>query len=581
MGELTVHPLPREGASLAVDFSRPNRTLIHGCFLEKVTCGEEEREFYTYIPQDLEYCQPCLVVAPPAGEEPLVYMETSGLRALAEEKRLYLHLLIPREGGWRTDGSDADYMNAVYAAVQRRDYYVTMQDNLYACGMGDGAAVAHQAAQRMTSEWSGLFTFGPVGCDLLETAHVRAESQEQNGLELRIAAAKAQLPVWVAVKELDGNTAAALEYWKAQDHVEGEPLSGRGADEIWMPSPVRRTSEVNEEQIAQVRLTLGDEMVSRESLERMWSYIGLARRHRGYGQKNLRYFKTPAACGATLHEMEFEGLARLWYEYVPPCCTPDREWPLVVTMHGRGGTAETFFDLTDMFHVAQERKFIAVFPQAGIHQQKPGGLKNVLYWNGSYEGKPVNDVGFIRAMVADIESRLPIDKGRVYACGQSSGGIMADVLSTSASDVFTACASWSGMYHPKKVHGTYPKTEPVIPTMFICGENDTLCAEKGEDPELPFRLIPELRRDIMEKLERCKLDRERVQHWTTAPIDWYCWTDGQGVPMLTVGIVRDMPHANYPEESWISYDQFLSSFARDGEGRLRYRGQVVRSVLDK
>lgn len=578
MGELTVRPLPEDMSRLPVDLAHPNRTLLHGCFQERVALRGEERVFYTYIPEDLEYCQPCLVVAPPSDREPLAYLETSGLRELAEEQQLFLHLLVPGPDGWRTDGTDADYMNAVYAAVQRRDYYVTMQDNLYACGIGDGAAVAHQAAQRMTSEWSGLFSFGALSCNLLETRDVMASSQEQNGAELRIAAAKCQLPVWMAVESMDENTAAAAEYWKEQNHVAGPPLSGQGADLIWMPPLVRKRSETNEEQIAQVRLTQGDAEVTIASLRRMWGYIGLARRHRGYGQKNLRYFKSPAACGAVLQQREIGGMARLWYEYVPESCTPDRAWPLVVVMHGRGGTAETFFDLTDMFQVAEARKFIAVFPQAGIHQQKPGGLKNVLYWNGSYEGVPVDDVAFIRAMVADIGERLPIDKGRIYACGQSSGGIMADVLSTCASDLFTACASWSGMYHPKKVHGTYRRTESVIPTMFICGAEDPFCTEKGEDPELPFRLIPELRRDIVEKLERCHLDISRMQTWATDPVTWYCWPDAQGVPMLTVGIVRDMAHANYPEESWITYDQFFSSFARDGGGRLCYRGQTVQSA---
>lgn len=578
MDKLTITPLPEDMSQLKVDFRHPNRTLIHGCFRETVTVRDEERAFYTYIPKDLEYCQPCLVVAPPSREEPLEYLETSGLRRLAEERQLYLFLLIPREGGWKDDGSDADYMNAVYAAAQRRDYYVTMQDNFYACGMGDGATVAHQAAQRMTSEWSGLFTFGNLSRSLLETRDVMADSQAQGGLELRIAAARCQLPVWMAVKAVDKADADALDYWREQDRTDPVPLSGQGADQIWMPPLVRRSSEVNEEQIAQVRLTMGNDSVSFDSLDRMWSHIGLARRHRGHDGKNLRYFKSPEALGAVRQVREVDGMARLWYEYVPESCTPDRKWPLVVTMHGRGGTAETFFDLSNMFQVARERKFIAVFPQAGIHQQKPGGLKNVLYWNGSYEGTPINDVAFIRTMVADMEGRLPIDHGRIYACGQSSGGIMADVLSTSASDLFTACASWSGMYHTKKVHSVYPKTKPVIPTMFLCGESDALCTEEGEDPELPFHLNQELRRDIFEKFGRCRLDKDRMQTWTTEPVTWYCWPDDEGVPMLTVGIVKNMAHANYPEESWISYDQFLSQFSRDEAGCLCYRGRIVSSV---
>ncbi len=578
MVDLAIQQFPEDMSGLAVDFAHPNRALIHGCFRETASVHGVARSFLTYIPEGLEYCQPCLVVALPSGEEPLRYLNTSGLRKLAEKQKLFLHLLEASQDGWQTDGSDADFMNAVYAAIQARDYYVTMQDNIYACGIGDGAAVAHQAAQKMTSEWSGLFSFGRISANLQDTRDALAANQEQNGTELRIAAAKCQLPVWIAADAVDANTAAAIDYWKEQNHTVGLPLSGQGADQIWMPSPVKTRSEVNEEQIAQVRVTVGTAEVTADSLERMWSYIGLARRHRSFAQKNLRYFREPVSCGAVLQQREIDGMARLWYEYVPERCTPDQQWPLVVVMHGRGGTAESFFDISAMSAVAEARRFIAVFPQAGIHQQKPGGLKNVLYWNGSYEGKTINDVAFIRSMVKDIESRLPIDRGRIYACGQSSGGIMTDVLCGSASDVFTACASWSGMYHPRKVHRVYEKTAPVIPTLFICGENDGFCVEKGEDPDFPFRLIPELRRDILEKLERYQLDKHKVQTWECYPITWYSYPDRQGVPMLTVGIVKGMAHANYPEESWIAYDQFFSNFTRDGENRLCYRGTVVESA---
>ena len=82
----------------------------------------------------------------------------------------------------------------------------------------------------------------------------------------------------------------AVYFWKEQNHVVGAPLSGEGADEIWMPTPVRVLSEVNEEQIAQVRLAIRENPFTKEQMEAAWSYIGLARRHRGPGKKQLRYF---------------------------------------------------------------------------------------------------------------------------------------------------------------------------------------------------------------------------------------------------------------------------------------------------
>ena len=131
------------------------------------------------------------------------------------------------------------------------------------------------------------------------------------------------------------------------------------------------------------------------------------------------------------------------------------------------------------------------------------------------------------------------------------------------------------MYHPRKVHGTYEKTEDVVPTLFICGNKDRFCTAETEDEEFPFSLIPELRKDIVEKIERYHLDKNHVQTWTTWPITWYSYPNSQGIPLLTVGIVSDMAHANYPEESWITYDQFFSQFAKDEDGNLCYRGEKV------
>lgn len=166
MQKLELKEIPKDISALPIDMAHPNRTLIHGCYRETIQVGGRKREFLTYIPKDLEYCQPCLVVAPPSDADPLAYLQTSGLRQLAEEKQLYVHLMVSGGEPWATDGSGADFMNAVYVAIQGRDYYVTMQDNIYACGMGDGAVIAHQAAQKMASEWSGLFTFGALSVPL-------------------------------------------------------------------------------------------------------------------------------------------------------------------------------------------------------------------------------------------------------------------------------------------------------------------------------------------------------------------------------------------------------------------------------
>lgn len=117
---------------------------ISGLFQETAKVGGQPRKFLTYIPEGLDYCQPCLVAAIPSGEKPEEYLETSGLKAFAEDKKLFLHLATSETAGTRT-ACDADYLNAIYVAIQARDFYITMQDNIYLCGIGDGSFAAHQA----------------------------------------------------------------------------------------------------------------------------------------------------------------------------------------------------------------------------------------------------------------------------------------------------------------------------------------------------------------------------------------------------------------------------------------------------
>src|SRR5699024_7432277 len=95
------------------------------------------------------------------------------------------------------DGTDADYMNKVYVQIQARKYYVTMQDNIYAFGIGTGAVIAQQAAMKMTSEWSGMATFGDMNESAMLNASAVQKSENMGKVELSISAAKAQLPVWM------------------------------------------------------------------------------------------------------------------------------------------------------------------------------------------------------------------------------------------------------------------------------------------------------------------------------------------------------------------------------------------------
>lgn len=569
---LDVQTFPKDMSEIELDYSDMKKCLVSGLFCESVELNGAARNFYTYLTPGLTYTQRCLIIAPPDDIPVLEFIENGFWQEFAEKEKVFLHFLEP-EGSWNLDGTDADYMNKVYIEVQSRKHYVLIQDNVYGMGFGKGATVAQQAVMKMTSEWSGLATFGNLEKEALLNASRTQGSQDMGKVELSVSASKAQLPVWMLWTENSGINADVCNYWKKQNDAAEEAFSNAYADEIYFPSIVYKKSSVNEEKIAQVRITnhfSGD--MSMQLLQAVWKFTSMARRHRCFGSKALRNFKDPAAYGAKLRTLEIDGFTRYWYEYVPERVkTGSKPVPLVVNMHGRGGSAESFMDISGLSCVAEERDFIAVFPESSIYQQRPGGIRNVLHWNGVYKDKIIDDADFILKMIDDVKSRYAIDERRIYACGQSSGGMMTSEMALRAPNVFAAVSPWSAIKSPDHAVPLPEKIDPAVPYLFLFGENDWLCVDK-ENGEMEYKVVKGVA-DFLRNLIKLYGLEETPKRYECGEISYYVYVNSKKTPMLTVGTVRDMSHANYPRESWIAYDEFFAKFSKEKDGTLLYMGE--------
>lgn len=566
---------PKDMSTFEVNRADAKQCFLSGLFEENVRLENGTRSFYTYLKKGLHYNQPCLVIAPPASGSVLTWLEESCWLSFADDHDLFLHVLIPENGMWDLGGADADYMNKVYMQIQSRQAYVTMQDNIYALGIGDGAIIAQQAVMKMSSEWAGLASFGELNGQAMLNAEVLHGSESTGKTELSINATKVQVPVWMGWKENTGDNAAVCAYWKKQNDSDSERFSNALADEIYFPSTVCRASQINEEKISQVRVTNGFAgLMTAEFANAVWDFLSKACRHRGYGHKMLRNRIDPEAYGFEKHTMEHDGFTRLWYEYVPEAVHAGaKEVPLVLCMHGRGGTADSFLSLSGMSRVAEERNFIAVFPEAGVYQQRPGGVRNTLLWNGEYEGKSIDDVGFLLKVVDDVKTRYAIDSSRVYACGQSSGGMMTSALAEKAPGVFAAVSPWSALLDPDHDLVLPEKIEPAVPYMFLFGDRDWLVADR-ENGEMEFGVTAPIAAYLRNLIQLYGLEEKPLQY-TCGEISWYVYHNTKKIPMLTVGRVAGMTHANYPRESWIAYDEFLCRFSKSADGSLYYMGEKV------
>lgn len=142
-----------------------------------------------------------------------------------------------------------------------------------------------------------------------------------------------------------------------------------------------------------------------------------------------------------------DGLTREYLVHVPSSYDGTRAVPLLVSFHGGGGNME--FQASDerfgQITASEQEGSVVVFPN-GYGRLPNGKLAtfNAGGCCGLAKEKNVDDVGFARAVVADVTQQLNIDRERVFATGFSNGAMLTHRLACEASEVFRAIAPVAG-----------------------------------------------------------------------------------------------------------------------------------------
>ena len=133
--------------------------------------------------------------------------------------------------------------------------------------------------------------------------------------------------------------------------------------------------------------------------------------------------------GNTNRTLQVGGKSRSYVLHVPSAYKGTAPVPLVVDFHGHGGTGMS---------QASDSPYPKVVDADGVLMAFPTAIGD---WNmGPCCADDIDDIGFARALVSEVERLGCVDPKRVYATGFSMGGAMSHQLACRATDIFAAVA---------------------------------------------------------------------------------------------------------------------------------------------
>lgn len=155
--------------------------------------------------------------------------------------------------------------------------------------------------------------------------------------------------------------------------------------------------------------------------------------------------------GDTSITIQSGGDSRSYVLHVPQQYTGKKPVPLVLDFHGVGSSGWGELSSSPYPNVTDPEGVIMAFPDG---TSGPAGTG----WNVGpcCVDKNTDDVGFAKAVVANVEKTACIDPSRVYAVGVLTGGGMVHYLACHAADVFAAVSPAAFDLLKENVDGCIP-----------------------------------------------------------------------------------------------------------------------------
>jgi poly(hydroxyalkanoate) depolymerase family esterase len=238
------------------------------------------------------------------------------------------------------------------------------------------------------------------------------------------------------------------------------------------------------------------------------------------------------------------------YEYVPASAQPQA--PLVVGLHGCGGTGPAFAEASGWMGIADANGVVLVLPE----QKDVNNSQTCFNWFLSYEiERDSGEAASIKQMVDSAMSRYSLDATRVYVVGFSAGGAMAIVMLAAYPEVFAGGEIMAGVAYEcaTDVQGAFDCLNNGS-SMTSAAWGDLVRAASTYSGPWPMVSIWQGGAD--DTVNPVNADAIR-QQWTnvhglgdapssmmtTGSVTYSAWKDGQGQAKVELYRIAGFPHA--------------------------------------
>jgi poly(3-hydroxybutyrate) depolymerase len=363
-------------------------------------------------------------------------------------------------GGWNsksatTAADEVAFLKAMLSAVKAK-YSLATNAMVYYTGVGQGARMAHSMAMQAPQ-----FLGGVAGVGGTAEAEVFALPTPQ--LPTTTIAA------WIikrAAADVDPTEAQQVSYWNKQNAV-------------YTPATAQSDSSFTSQVFASPDQPAQRVKVSTMNLS---GYAGKALSEEiwdGMFAKTVRFFDDDRQNGTVVANLSIAdmkliestkefvaGSPRRWLTYLPTnyaaLVASGAKIPLVLSLHGRNGSAR-WQAITSQWHsVAEQKGFIVVYPQG-----------TGATWSGSI-GNDNPDVAFMLSLIAELQVRYAVDPTRIYMNGASMGSLMTNRMAVQYPLLFAAIAPcYSGHLSAANYANTaIVRTDVPMPTWLCRGQDE-------------------------------------------------------------------------------------------------------------